>query len=130
MYSNGNIIPISPTDDLLQVYASISPGYTRLATANNRNSSLTKYDVAMWIRLRDGSVPGLCIVATILNENQYAHIDLTLKKWKIIAFQFLWRLSDRAPKKGVIHTVDDTSLQYYARIGAVWNSRGGIMGQG
>jgi hypothetical protein len=130
MYSNGNIIPISPTDDLLQVYTSISPGYTRLATANNKNSSITKFDVAVWIRLRDGSVPGLCVVATILNENQYAHIDLTLRKWKIIAFQFFWTLSDRVPKKGAIHTVDDTNTQYYARIGAVWNSRSGIMAQG
>jgi hypothetical protein len=129
-YSNGTVIPISPTDDLLKVYATISPGYTRLATANNRNGSIAKYDVAVWIKLRDGSVPGLFVVSRILNGCQYAQIDLTLRKWKIISFQFFWMLSDRVPKRGAINTVDDPNTQYYAQIGSVWNSRGGVMAQG
>jgi len=99
IYTKGNIIPISPTDDVLKVYAFNSPGYTRLATANNRNSSLTKYDVAVWIRLRDGSVPGLLVVATILNGEQYAQIDLTSRKWKIISFQFFGCYANELRKK-------------------------------
>ncbi len=34
-------------------------------------------------------MPGLFVVATILNEGQYAQIDITLRKWKIFLSNFL-----------------------------------------